>query len=391
MEFESLESLKIQRKGLSKRSPFRFHRASRLATEVDAEKNSMLLKRRKLNDDARDVEPGEQNDLICRAKDLIRLIFIHDHQTMHEIRPTFTHQLFENETISFITNLDTKVEIIIQCSNLAHTVRLIGCNTLEKELLIQGLKLAIPNESEYQHIENHCTESIKDLRYLEHSNIPSCKFLYQFFTNDNNEVFEIHLANSKDYGVTEMLRRCEKVAMWFIETADSVDFEDDRWELLICYQVMTKDQPNKQQYNIAGYMTLFTFNNPFMGAKIRVCQALVLPYHQGKNIGKFMLKEIYKLAQNRDAVVEVTIEDPAPGFQRLRDCVDCEWFIDYINVNKSINHQLLEAEDIAKNLKITKLQGQFINEAFRYASFVPSGIIFPVKRINESQGIIIII
>jgi len=361
---------------------------------------SLDAKRARFNDDnnvthnipenSTDFAIVDQNDVICRAKDIIKLIFVHDNQTMHEIIPTFTHQLFENETINFSSNpVNAKVEIIIQCSDLAHKIRIIGCNSSEMELLIKGLKLAIPNESEYSYIAHNSTESNKDLQYREILNIPSGKFLYQF-TNKNNEVFEIYLANSKDFGTTKILHRFEKVAMWFIETADSVDFEDERWEVLICFQVMTTDKPNKKQYNVAGYMTLFTFNNPFMGAKIRVCQALVLPYHQGKNIGKFILKEIYKLAKNRDTVVEVTVEDPAPGFQRLRDCVDCEWFIGYSSIINTVNPPLVEAEDIAKKLKITKLQGQFISEAFRYASFVPHGTIFQSKKVIENQGIIII-
>ncbi len=350
------------------------------------------IKRIKLNDqtsivpDTDDLEVDDQNEVFCRANDIIRLKFLHDFDTKHEILPTFTHQLFENERINFISNpSNVKVEVIIQCRDLVHSVHVVGCNSYEKELLIQGLKLAIPNDSEYYYSEIYSTEMINVSQYLENTSVPSGKFLHQF-SNKNNEMFEIYLANNKDNGTTELLRRCEKLAMWFIETADSVDFEDDRWEILLCFQVMNNDRTNKKMYNIAGYMTLFTFNNPFIGAKIRVCQALVLPYHQGKNIGKFILKEVYKLAKNRNTVVEVTVEDPAPGFQRLRDCVDCEWFIDSTNINNTSDPQLFETEDLAKKLKITNFQAQFISDAFSYASFVTPGTIFEAKKIIENQG-----
>ena len=349
-------------------------------------------KRIKLNDqaitvpDKDDFEVDDQSKVFCRANDIIRLIFLHDFDTTHEMIPTFTHQLFENERINFISNpSNVKVEIIIQCRDLVHAVHVLGCKSNEKELLIQGLKHAIPNESEYYYDENYSTEVIKVSQYLENTTLPSGKLLHQF-SNKNNEKFEIYLANNKDYGTTELLRRCEKLAMWFIETADSVDFEDDRWEVLLCFQVTNNDKSNKYAYNISGYMTLFTFNNPFIGAKIRVCQALVLPYHQGKNIGKFMLKEVYKLAKNRNTVVEVTVEDPALGFQRLRDCVDCEWFIDSTNVINTTDPILFETEDLAKKLKITKNQAQFISDALNYASFVPPGTIFEAKKIVENQG-----
>lgn len=83
--------------------------------------------------------------------------------------------------------------------------------------------------------------------------------------------------------------------------------------------------------NFAGYMTLFTFHNPFLGSKIRVCQVLTLPHMQGRGLGREMLLAVYRLAQNRTSVTEVTVEDPCPAFERLRDAVDCEWVLLHIH------------------------------------------------------------
>jgi hypothetical protein len=52
---------------------------------------------------------------------------------------------------------------------------------------------------------------------------------------------------------------------------------------------------------------------------------LVLPPYQGRGLGRHALLEVYALASRREEVLEVTVEDPCPGFQRLRDAVDMEW------------------------------------------------------------------
>lgn len=65
-----------------------------------------------------------------------------------------------------------------------------------------------------------------------------------------------------------------------------------------------------------------------MGAKLRVCQALIFPHLQGKGIGKQLLQVVYNLASTRKDTTEVTVEDPAPAFQRLRDRVDFHWAAD---------------------------------------------------------------
>ena len=128
------------------------------------------------------------------------------------------------------------------------------------------------------------------------------------------------------------LRRAEKVAMWHIETADAVDYADEHWEIATLYRCQDVIDNNNNNIDscvrsVVGYMTLYTFLNPFKGAKLRVCQALILPHEQKKGLGRDMLLAIYRLAIERADVVEITVEDPCPGFEHMRDTVDCEWFV----------------------------------------------------------------
>lgn len=104
--------------------------------------------------------------------------------------------------------------------------------------------------------------------------------------------------------------------MWYIETADSVDFSDNRWEVLFLVQTPAAECSGKHLNNstddgsvhvaklsyhvdevLVGYFTLFSFRNPFAGCKIRICQALIFPPYQSKGFGKELLHATYSLAK----------------------------------------------------------------------------------------------
>jgi len=159
--------------------------------------------------------------------------------------------------------------------------------------------------------------------------------------------------------------------MWYIETADGVDFSDSRWEVVNLYKTTSKD--STVYYSLIGYMTLFTFRNPFAGAKIRVCQALVLPIYQGQGWGKKMMLQVYKRTKERADTTEVTVEDPAPGFQCMRDAVDIEWALQHKDsiYNPSTNEPM-EVSDVASTLKITSVQAQFVLNALQFHDIYPN-------------------
>ena len=56
---------------------------------------------------------------------------------------------------------------------------------------------------------------------------------------------------------------------------------------------------------LAGFLTLYAFNNPLKGKSIRVCQVLILPPFQRQGHGQRLLREAYRLAREKDVVYEV--------------------------------------------------------------------------------------
>ena len=149
-------------------------------------------------------------------------------------------------------------------------------------------------------------------------------------------------AIARDPGLREVFERQQRLATWFIDGASPIDLDDGRWEVLTLYaSALPTGAPAAAATTTAGaaapsaattaatvdatvgFVTLFTFRNPFAGAKVRVCQALVLPPYQRAGHGFRLLSAAYAAcALARPHVTEVTVEDPAPGFVRLRDATD---------------------------------------------------------------------
>lgn len=289
-----------------------------------------------------------------RANDTIKLVFHSASQQLSEPKvysPEYTHQLFDNEQIDFIPDTHSgQVKIYVDCRDLSQKVIFENFSTREIEELSSKLQKVLPDMS----LINANCDTLKPpgKRLLEFSQTLSIVSLEG--AEDSTSTFEIWLATAKDFGASDLLHRAEKIAMWFIETADSVDFSDDRWEAIFLYSVRTptvttldgKQQPGQQQQvdsstspscaktrSFVGYMTLFSFRNPFRGTKLRVCQALVLPHMQAGGLGREMLLCVYKhLVMGREEVSELTVEDPAPGFQRMRDSVDFQLFFNHFSV-----------------------------------------------------------
>jgi histone acetyltransferase 1 len=147
----------------------------------------------------------------------------------------------------------------------------------------------------------------------------------------NKLQFVISLADGRcNHAVQLYHTSVQTLATWFIETADSVNVasqDGGYWKVLYLFR---RDDA-LHQYSLAGYLTVFHFLSPFKkpksGIVARVCQALILPPYQRMGHGKMLLKSVHELATIPvNNIVEVNVEDPAPAFVALRDCVDYELF-----------------------------------------------------------------
>lgn len=223
-------------------------------------------------------------------------------------RPEFTHQLFDDEDFYEYYNSEVKevseeliTRISIDLRDLSQHVYLPASQLMSVDNFMMSLQKGLPL--------NACTISptwpkfpsvITPLNLLD--SLSFGKTLREIHRNE--ETFEISLVSYRDAGIEELLKRWEKIAMWLIETADSVDFHDDRWEMILLTKI---DKKATNARILLGYFTIFNFRNPFSGSKMRICQALIVPPYQGKGLGKDMMIEVYRLAESREDVSEVSV------------------------------------------------------------------------------------
>ena len=117
---------------------------------------------------------------------------------------------------------------------------------------------------------------------------------------------------------------------------------------------------------------------------VRICQALVLPPFQGQGHGKKALQCVYdsvmhqQQPQDQVPMVQVNVEDPAPGFVALRNKVDLKfladhpqwWPVSYSSGSlddKEYFSALLDghATEVSSKAKITTRQVQIVNELIK--------------------------
>eukprot|EP00804_Cyclotella_cryptica_P018352 CCRYP_015477-RA/>CCRYP_015477-RA protein AED:0.32 eAED:0.32 QI:95/1/1/1/0/0/2/122/509 len=191
--------------------------------------------------------------------------------------------------------------------------------------------------------------------------------------------FVITIAEGTEEKASHYQESIQKLARWFIETADEVDVSGsaDRgedscgfWSVLYLFREhgvsLETDSDSAEhiaRYSLAGYITLFHFHAPFKrpepGIVLRVCQALILPPYQRAGHGSDMLQSVYEYAEKYQSegskIVEVNVEDPAPGFVALRDYVDYRRFSSLVATTPGqydrqvqIVHEMYKLEQLEK-------------------------------------------
>lgn len=252
--------------------------------------------------------------LYIKANDIIELYFYNatsfnnEYGCNRSFRPEYTHQLFDNEEISFLLSEEydkneTKVKIYIDClQQLKHSLYF-SKNIKEQhcQQLYQKLIKSLPDDTIIikDDINNLILNQITPIVNTNITSIiplisppPPGILLHSFY--NHKQLFEIWLVTSKDHNHTttanKVLECSMKIAMWYIETADMIDFSDDRWEALFLYSCSNDCYNNNSNSNntinnntysdnnnsctkstittnrsFVGYMTLFSFRNPFQG------------------------------------------------------------------------------------------------------------------------------
>ncbi|XP_043255255.1 histone acetyltransferase type B catalytic subunit isoform X2 [Colletes gigas] len=198
---------------------------------------------------------------------------------------------------------------------------------------------------------------------------PHGELLHSFCLNDEGctRKFEVYKADMTYKGFKEYHQRLQTFILWYIDAANYIDIDDDRWHYFNMFEKYhTAD--GTVRYATIGYATVYQYYAYPHHTRPRIAQVLILPPFQNMGLGAHLLHAIYREYMGRNQVKDITVEDPSVTFQRLRD------YVDAVNCNtlaRFSREYLLQgfnksmATEAKEKFKINKKQARRIYEILR--------------------------
>jgi len=283
------------------------------------------------NSDQNEFEEVNSNDVfqiafVCRAGQLGELS---SQDPIFRTNPLFTHQIFTDQIIQGYRGLC--IEWYLSCTSLRSYLSIKYDAKSDNAVDIRSsLMQFIDQDSLVDSLDDlqNYTATEKALDYLE-----DCEEIDSFQIDNRRFVvyYEKCLANNE---LLRMYHRRMQFLMFLnIEGASYITDSDSRWKLFV---LMEKTKKNGFQF--VGYTTVYSFlttkwvpassmsashsalEHGFL-ERDRISQVLISPVYQGRGLGCRLLSVVYKMLRSGDCI-EITVEDPSPGFRSIRDIQD---------------------------------------------------------------------
>lgn len=251
--------------------------------------------------------------------------------------PEFTHQIF-GEQESILGYRDLRINIYYTSSTLKRLVTVsysekIDAATsdgIEPDPILPVLSEKVPGE-----ITSNLDEFSRILSSESTFHPIGEKTNQTIITSPNGgpeRTFEVYKCDINEKGFLEYHSRIETWLLWFIDGASYIDTDDDRWDFHVVYEKTTSLGANGHsngssgdhvRYHFVGYCTVYRYFAYPDQIRPRISQFLILPPFQRQGLGVFLLQSIYNYYLQQPNILDMTVEDPADNFVRLRDYVDC--------------------------------------------------------------------
>ncbi|XXQ31732.1 histone acetyltransferase [Plasmodiophora brassicae] len=238
--------------------------------------------------------------------------------------PEFVHQIFQDEKIK------GHESPLLTMHFAAHSLYLLGPDFVsirqssDADDVLGALEAFLPNQPDFATLDQDVF-----IKKLKEPFAPLGKLIASYEcveAPDTDPVpFFIRKADFAMKGVRKLHERLRFHATCFIENASFIDDSDDKWSLLLLYrQRQPSESVNASKFvDICGYVTVYSFYAHPGGERHRLSQIIVFPPYQRQGHGRRLLQAVYDNAIECGCF-EVTVEDPAPAFQRLRDVLDLQ-------------------------------------------------------------------
>lgn len=147
--------------------------------------------------------------------------------------------------------------------------------------------------------------------------------------------------------------RIQILLPFFIEAATPIDLSDPKWSI---YLSVSNDKSA-----INGLLTTYSYFKFPEGSRVRISQVLVFPRFQGHRLGTSLYRSVTQyLRKDGNDCVEICVEDPTDGFERLRGLVDYQeaellgiWN-ESMSETLNINKLSIVKDSLIKSLKLNE-------------------------------------
>lgn len=189
--------------------------------------------------------------------------------------------------------------------------------------------------------------------------------------------YQIYHADCNSQNFKQFQARMQTLIMWFIESANMIDYEDPKWDFFIIFErynpTMESDPhalavSTEDRYYFAGYATVYRYFAYPNKTRPRVSQMLILPPYRRNGLGTTLLQSIYDFYKNQPATLDITTEDPDEDFIAMRDYLDCKNCLELPsyspeNLKKGWSNDI--AKEAQQKLKLCRRQARKVYEVLK--------------------------
>nr|XP_033337171.1 histone acetyltransferase type B catalytic subunit isoform X1 [Megalopta genalis]XP_033337172.1 histone acetyltransferase type B catalytic subunit isoform X1 [Megalopta genalis]XP_033337173.1 histone acetyltransferase type B catalytic subunit isoform X1 [Megalopta genalis] len=239
-------------------------------------------------------------------------------------KPEMSHQVFgDSESIFGYRDLRVKLYYSAGCletylgMTYSEKVNKSICEGVEAdEVLPKMVEKLAPKV--HDNIDSFIKSLEKDDTFRPHGEL-----LHSFSIDDEGctRKFEVYKADMTYKGFKEYHERLQTFVLWYIDAANFIDIDDDRWHYFNIFEKYHSAH-GTVRYATTGFATVYQYYAYPHHTRPRIAQVLILPPFQNMGLGAHLLHAIYREYIGRNQVKDITVEDPSVTFQRLRDYVD---------------------------------------------------------------------
>ncbi|XP_014245051.1 histone acetyltransferase type B catalytic subunit-like [Cimex lectularius] len=281
-------------------------------------------------------------------------------------KPDMSHQIFgDDEQIYGYENL--LIKLYYSAANLTTYLGVEYKDRLD-DAVPANIEKTLADKYECSNFITNIDEFGRILEKEKNFN-PFGELLNSFTINDNDSfrTFCVYKCTTDSKEFLEYHAKMQTFVLWFIDAASFINTEDSYWKFYVMYEKY-KSADNTPQYAFVGYFTVYEFY--FYPDKIRprISQALILPPFQGMGLCAKLINTVQMHYASMREVFDITVEDPAIDFQRVRDYVDCS---NCLHLSSFSSEKLIRgfhsdmAEEAREKYKINKKQARRIYEILR--------------------------